>query len=432
MNEKVKVSVIIPSLNVSVYISQCLDSVINQSLHAIEVICVDAGSDDGTLDMLREYEKRDSRVKVVVSEKRSYGYQMNLGINLAQGEYIGIVEADDFISLQMYEELYQVAKENGVDFVKADFYRFWTKNEKLNKLLYSVIGNASFYNRVIYTEKEKGYFWSSISNTWCGIYNRKFLLDNQICHNESPGASFQDNGFCFLVYAFAQRGYFVNKPYYMNRRDNPNSSVFSRHKSFCMCDEYEFIENKLKRDERVFEANKFILAYMSYRAHDVNLNRVSDENMEKYMKKFSDTLRRFDKQGLLNRDMFSKRDWDNAGRIIEDPMQYYRTEIMPQRQFFHKIGEYDSIIIYGAGKAGQRFFGMLYNNMLQGKVHCFAVTHTENNAASYMGLPINDIHDLVGYRNKAVVVIAEEERCHKDMLATLKELEFDHVFIIPD
>lgn len=113
-----------PSLNVAPYIKNCIESVINQTIKNIEIICVDAGSTDGTLEVLREYEKKDSRIKVILSNKKSYGYQMNLGIDIAKGEYLGIVETDDFISSEMYEELYTIAKEKKLDFIKADFYRF--------------------------------------------------------------------------------------------------------------------------------------------------------------------------------------------------------------------------------------------------------------------------------------------------------------------
>lgn len=100
-----KVSVILPSLNVGKYIGQCLESVVKQTLKDIEIICVDAGSTDGTLETINEYVERDSRVKLIVSDKKSYGYQMNLGISAATGTYIGIVETDDFVSENMYEDL---------------------------------------------------------------------------------------------------------------------------------------------------------------------------------------------------------------------------------------------------------------------------------------------------------------------------------------
>ena len=97
----VKVSIIMPSLNVANYISECMDSVINQTLSDIEILCIDAGSTDGTLDILRDYESKDNRIKVIVSSMKSYGHQVNMGLDMAKGEYIGIVETDDYIESYM-------------------------------------------------------------------------------------------------------------------------------------------------------------------------------------------------------------------------------------------------------------------------------------------------------------------------------------------
>ena len=78
------VSVIMPSLNVGNYIEKCLTSVMNQSLKDIEIICIDAGSTDGTLEIIKKYAELDQRIVVISSEVRSYGYQVNLGINSAK------------------------------------------------------------------------------------------------------------------------------------------------------------------------------------------------------------------------------------------------------------------------------------------------------------------------------------------------------------
>ena len=114
-----KVSVIMPCLNMEKYIRQCLNSVVCQTLKEIEIIIVDAGSKDGTLEILREYAREDARIQVLHSDKKSYGYQMNRGIAMASGEYIGIVETDDFIEPDMMAVLYGKAVETGADYVKA-------------------------------------------------------------------------------------------------------------------------------------------------------------------------------------------------------------------------------------------------------------------------------------------------------------------------
>ena len=92
-----------------------------QTLHDIEIICINDGSTDGSLKILQEYAAKDSRIVLIDKMNEGYGVGMNIGLDKATGEYIGIVEPDDFVPLSMYEDLYKVAKENELDFVKADF-----------------------------------------------------------------------------------------------------------------------------------------------------------------------------------------------------------------------------------------------------------------------------------------------------------------------
>ena len=92
-----KVSVIIPVYNVEKYLRQCLDSVINQTLKDIEIICVDDGSTDNCPNILDEYAAKDARIKIIHKKNEGYGKAMNVGISHASGEYIGIVEPDDYI-----------------------------------------------------------------------------------------------------------------------------------------------------------------------------------------------------------------------------------------------------------------------------------------------------------------------------------------------
>ena len=84
-------------------------------------------------------------------------------------------------------------------------------------------------------------------NTWSGIYNLEFLNKWEIRHNETPGASYQDNGFWFKTFCRAEKIWFINKPYYMNRRDNPNSSMFSKSSSN-VTEEYKLIREWMEKD----------------------------------------------------------------------------------------------------------------------------------------------------------------------------------------
>ena len=104
---EIAVSIIMPSLNVANYIEECLASAVNQTLKEIEIICIDAGSTDGTAEIIERYAEKDKRIRLIKTEFKSYGAQVNLGIRLARGYYIAILETDDYVSCDMYENLYK-------------------------------------------------------------------------------------------------------------------------------------------------------------------------------------------------------------------------------------------------------------------------------------------------------------------------------------
>lgn len=222
-----KVSVILPSLNVSEYIEQCLKSVVEQSLQDIEILCVDAGSTDGTLQIIERFAKVDSRIRVLHSDKKSYGYQMNLGIREANGEYIGIVETDDYIDTDMYELLYSKAEIEKPDMVKGCYYEvFEDRNGKLTEELVDLVPDSHFYNNVFSPENDPTvHRWDC--NIWTGIYRREFLRDNSICFNETSGAAYQDIGFQQRVLNEADSVIFLHNHVYHYRKIRPGASTWN-------------------------------------------------------------------------------------------------------------------------------------------------------------------------------------------------------------
>lgn len=119
------VSVIIPVYNVAPYLRQCLDSVCNQTLKNIEIICVDDGSTDGSLDILKEYAARDSRVQVIQQQNQYAGVARQNGMAAATGKYLAFLDSDDFFEPDMFEAMAEAAEKNGTDVVVcgSDCYR---------------------------------------------------------------------------------------------------------------------------------------------------------------------------------------------------------------------------------------------------------------------------------------------------------------------
>lgn len=122
-----KISVVVPVYNVEKYLKECIDSIINQTLEDIEIICVNDGSTDSSLEILNDYAKKDSRIIVINKSNSGYGHTMNMGLNAATGEYVGIIESDDFADKNMFEDLYKLAKEYDADIVKGDWYNYCQK-----------------------------------------------------------------------------------------------------------------------------------------------------------------------------------------------------------------------------------------------------------------------------------------------------------------
>jgi hypothetical protein len=229
----------------------------------------------------------------------------------------------------MYEILYKSALEHDVDFIKADFCRFEGEGENIKFSYNHLSKDNSYYNRLINPQKDIIPF-NFTMNTWSGIYKRDFIEKYKIRHNESPGASFQDNGFWFQTFSLATRIYFLNKPFYLKRKDNPNSSVMSKGKVFVVCDEYVFIRKFLDNNPQIKEnqefKNKLIAIYQSKRFNNYlfNFRRIDKKFRKVFLKRFNEDYALAEKNQELNKQFFSKKNWYLLQLIINNPDKFYK------------------------------------------------------------------------------------------------------------
>ena len=311
-----KVSIILPIYNVQEYLRQCLDSVVSQTLEDIEILCVNDGSTDNSLEIIQEYAARDSRIVVITGPNGGYGKAMNKGLDRATGEYIGIVEPDDYVVPEMYEELYHAAKEQDLDLVKADFYRFTTNEQGEESLQYELLDKEKKrYGELLFPAEDPSCLRFTL-NTWSGIYRRAFLEKYAIRHNETPGASFQDNGFFFQTFVYAQRAMILNKPYYRNRRDNPNSSVKSKEKVYCMNVEYDYIRDLLMRDRALWERFQYMYWWKKYHNYLFTYGRIDDSYKAEYMSRMQQEYKRAMQLGQLSPEVFPKDEWNAVRNLV--------------------------------------------------------------------------------------------------------------------
>ena len=211
-----KISVIIPVYNVEEYLRECLDSVINQTLSDLEIICINDGSEDSSLEILKEYEAKDKRITVIDKKNEGLSATRNLGISLAQGEYISFVDSDDYLDLNFYEKLYHSAKKYDADIACANLFRFSDKKKYYLVKYHLKRCTQSPRLKYIYAQVPKNNY---VMNK---IYNRKKLQKSNVRFEE--GIYFEDIEFTHKVLCYLRFLVTVPGTKY-NYRDNPYSIV---------------------------------------------------------------------------------------------------------------------------------------------------------------------------------------------------------------
>jgi len=135
-----KVSIIVPVYNVEKYFQQCVNSLLNQTLADIEIILVNDGSSDNCPAMCDAYSKQDHRIKIIHKKNEGLGYARNSGIEIATGEYIAFVDSDDYVELNTYQKVYDLATDTKTDIVYFTYQRFdnhgniWTKTSSSKQI----------------------------------------------------------------------------------------------------------------------------------------------------------------------------------------------------------------------------------------------------------------------------------------------------------
>lgn len=316
-----KISIIVPVYNVERYLRDCLNSLINQTLSDIEIICVNDGSTDSSPRILEEYVARDSRIKVINKENSGYGASMNIGLTAAEGEYIGIVESDDFVKTTMYEELYNLAVKNNADVVKSDYYLYTTSNNQSRKI--GIIKPK--YTGKVFSVKDYPKILKMPPSIWSSIYRREFLNKNNIRFQESPGASFQDISFAFKTLSSAERLVFTNKTYLYYRQDNENSSVKSKGKVYAVSDEWDEVTRFLDKNPDIKAVVNDVKLYVQFNSYKWSTTRIDESFRDEFIERYHDTFKRFYDNGEITRDFYKKKDnKKELNLLLKDKSGYRR------------------------------------------------------------------------------------------------------------
>lgn len=288
----VNVSVIVPVYNVEEYLAECLDSIINQTFADIEIICVNDGSTDDSLNILEHYQKLDNRIKIINKENGGLSSARNEGMKFAKGKYILFVDSDDYCSTTAIEECFKNAENNSSDVVVFDFVWKNLSNRTFSLLTIEKFGKT-YENKPFNKDSMGAYDYKEIPvSVWTKFYRKDFLIENNITFYEDM--VFEDVPYWTSVFIKAKRITYLPVPLYFYRKDRDGAITSKRGKE---------VFDVFKGYERVVKAYKDAGCWDKYKL-SVNLLKILD-----FQKKFYEIQPEF-KEAFFNavKDEFNKID----------------------------------------------------------------------------------------------------------------------------
>ena len=358
----IKVSVIMPSLNVVDYIDAALNSVLNQTLQDIEIICIDAGSTDGTYEILSDFAEKDDRVRLLMSPVKSYGYQVNMGLSKSRGEYLGILETDDYVDECMYEFLYQEAKKEDLDYIKCDYDTYRTEKNGKRILSSRRISSNSFFYESVFKPLNYGETACEDWYLWNGLYKSSFITDNGIQFTESKGAAFQDIGFLYKTSTAAKRVKYVDRSLYRYCIDRGGASSNSGNSIRYIRGEYghllDCIGDRCRLEEwkllYIRMAKSFTRAFMD--CNEEILCRVETRDICRW---FQRRLLDAENRGIFSEEMLPLGLRKTYRHLVDPVSGYVAYKRNRDREIRDFAGDGHSIIIFGCGNYGTEAYHYL-------------------------------------------------------------------------
>ena len=257
------VSIVIPIYNTEKYLEKCLNSLLNQALVDIEIICINDASTDNSLNIIYKYAEQDSRIRVInlVKNKRQGGAR-NEGLKIATGEYIGFVDSDDWVDEKMFQCLYAEAIKQNADICVCDYYKVYNGCEVEKE---EILKDDIFYLSEV--DKKKKIILAG-GYICCCLIKRDLILNNNLFFPEN--VLYEDNAIGGAIFLAARNIIKVSEPFYYYRQDNVsttrsmnNWNYFDRLKTALM-----FLENMTRIDvNRIYQEE---IEFRFYELYHIN------------------------------------------------------------------------------------------------------------------------------------------------------------------
>jgi glycosyltransferase involved in cell wall biosynthesis len=419
----IKVSIIIPVYNVERYLKECLDSVINQTLKEIQIICVNDGSTDKSAEILEEYAQKDDRIEIYSKKNAGLGAARNTGLKYAIGEYIGFVDSDDWIDPTMYEKLYSKATELYLDMVMCPMHLFdENKNEINDNQPYFTLEyfNKEFDNKSFGYSETKDFFFDICVTAYNKIYRKEFL--EKINGIFQTDMIFEDNPFFYQTYLSTNRIGLIRDFLYYYRINRPQSILDNKKGHFDdLMRMYDLSQEILISDPNFQEYENFLIYKM------VNL-------FERFFKVDKDSKKPFFE--------LIKHDYQNNGLMLKyiDKMDLF------QRVVYNDIINSKSDLEFEENEKKNRILMKLSNQNRHNKEYMYhdyilvpPIGRTEEaldiklyeiSSVPYKKLDSSKLH-INGFNGNKDNLNLLLKRIAKEKCYNSNYKEFDEVFIVP-
>lgn len=417
MDNNIKISIIIPVYNTEKYLRQCLDSVLVQELDNIEIICVNDGSTDSSACILEEYAAMDSRVIIITQENQGPSCARNAGIQFSKGKYICFLDSDDMLVDNALVELYKIAEEKRLEILCYDASCFY-ENEQLEKSEYK----DDYYNsKKSYSEIKTGkeLFCDMMEaddfcDSACLLFiNREWLEKENISF--VPNIIHEDCIFVFECFMRTHRIKHINNPY-LKYRVRPQSimttkanSTSMRGRTFCYIEILRYLlNNELSEREKnaIVKFEKLII--YSIKHTDYGLDDIERDKCASF-------------------NQLEQLIWASMGVGLE--AKYGISENIYLRGFNDLLASYENIVLYGAGKIGNKVYRYITKIGLKENIECFAVTKKKEYEEQIEGINVKEINEVKNKEN--ILVLISARRDYQDsMLRYVRELGFANVEVI--
>ena len=318
--EQPKITVIIPVYNVENYLHQCLDSIINQTLREIEIICINDQSTDESLSILEQYAKEDRRITVLNQINAGAGAARNKGLKIAKGKYLSFLDSDDFFELDMLEKAYNACVSENADFVVFRCNRFNDISKKFESCEWTIRKELLPVRRPFcYKDISKNIFRLFNGWAWDKLYNHEFVQKNNLVFQEQRTTN--DLLFVFSALVKAERITTIEDVLAHQRINNSSSLSNTREKSWnCFYLALMALGTELKAMGIYKEVEQ---SYINYALNFSlwNLNTIKGATYEKLY----NSLRRkyFDELGVSQHDkeyFWSKDEYEQYLRVKNTPL----------------------------------------------------------------------------------------------------------------